>query len=88
MTVRNGYVTRLTPLSWAANVGFLYRAVEDFEMTSKKREQRSEPALPFDVTQEIDPALVADLHRGNEPTLTQTDFEEITLVLPENRKPK
>jgi len=57
-------------------------------MASKKREQRNESALPFDVTQEIDPALVADLHRGNEPTLTQTDFEEITLVLPENRKPK
>ena len=57
-------------------------------MGSKKPEQRSEPALPFDVTQEIDPALVDELRRGNEPTLTQTDFEEITLVLPENRKPK
>jgi len=49
---------------------------------------RNEPALPFDVTQEIDPALVADLRPAAEPTLTQTDFEEITLVLPENRKPK
>ena len=45
-------------------------------------------SLPFDVTQEIDPALVEDLRRGGEPTLTQTDFEEITLVLPEKRKPK
>jgi len=50
---------------------------------------RSEqPALPFDVTQEIDPALVEDLRPGVEPTLTQTDFEEITLVLPEKRKPR
>jgi hypothetical protein len=56
-------------------------------MAPKKREQRNEPALPFDVTQEIDPALVDDLRR-NEPTLTQTDFDEITLVLPESRKPR
>lgn len=46
------------------------------------------PSLPFDATQEIDPALVADLRRDGEPTLTQTDFEEITLVLPEKRPPK
>jgi hypothetical protein len=51
-------------------------------------DSRNDPALPFDVTQEIDPALVADLRRGDEATLTQTDFEEITLVLPENRKPR
>ena len=57
-------------------------------MDPKKRAQRNEPALPFDVTQEIDSALVDDLRRGNEPTLTQTDFDEITLVLPENRKPR
>ena len=57
-------------------------------MNPKRREQRDEPSLPFDVTQEIDPALVDDLRRGNEPTLTQTDFDEITLVLPENRKPR
>jgi hypothetical protein len=44
--------------------------------------------LPFDVTQEIDPALVEDLRPGAEPTLTQTDFDEITLVLPEKRQPK
>jgi len=57
-------------------------------MAPKKRAQRNEPALPFDVTQEIDPALVEDLQRDPEATLTQTDFEEITLVLPEKRKPK
>ena len=56
-------------------------------MTPKKRDPRNEPALPFDVTQEIDPALVEDLHRG-ETTLTQADFDEITLVLPEKRQPK
>ena len=60
-------------------------------MASKKLSggNRSESTpLPFDVTQEIDPALVADLRPAAEPTLTQADFEEITLVLPENRKPK
>jgi hypothetical protein len=57
-------------------------------MPPKKREQRNEPALPFDVTQEIDPALVEDLRRGHETTLTEADFDEITLVLPENRKPR
>lgn len=57
-------------------------------MPPKKREQRNEPALPFDATQEIDPALVEDLRRGHETTLTQADFDEITLVLPENRKPR
>ena len=46
------------------------------------------PSLPFDATQEIDPALVEDLAPRGEPTLTQTDFEEITLVLPEKLKPK
>jgi hypothetical protein len=55
---------------------------------NKPRRERNEPPLPFDVTQEIDPALVDDVRRGNEPTLTQTDFDDITLVLPENRKPK
>jgi hypothetical protein len=44
--------------------------------------------LPFDVTQEIDPGLVEDLAPGGEPTLTQTDFAEITLVLPQKRAPK
>ena len=60
-------------------------------MASKKfsgANRSDAPPLPFDVTQEIDPALVEDLRPAAEPTLTQTDFEEITLVLPENRKPK
>lgn len=55
---------------------------------AQKKTRRDEPApLPFDVTQEIDPALVDDLRRG-ETTLTQVDFDEITLVLPEKRQPK
>jgi hypothetical protein len=53
-----------------------------------RREQRNESPLPFDVTQEIDPALVDELRRENEPTLTETDFDDITLVLPEERKLK
>lgn len=60
-------------------------------MASKKFSgaSSSEPlSLPFDVTQEIDPALVEDLRPAIEPTLTQADFEDITLVLPEKRKPK
>ena len=57
-------------------------------MDPKKRAPRDEPSLPFDVTQEIDPALVDDARSGNEATLTQTDFDEITLVLPEKRKPR
>jgi hypothetical protein len=53
----------------------------------KPRRERNESQLPFDVTQEIDPALVEEARR-NEPTFTQTDFDDITLVLPEDRKPK
>jgi hypothetical protein len=53
-----------------------------------RRELRNESPLPFDVTQEIDSALVDEIRGGNEPTLTQTDFDDITLVLPEDRKPK
>ena len=55
-------------------------------MASKKfsgANRSDTPPLPFDVTQEIDPALVEDLRPAAEPTLTQTDFEDITLVLPE-----
>lgn len=57
-------------------------------MTAKKAPMNrpSEPALPFDVTQEIDPALAEQLRRTGEPTLTQTDFDDVTIVLPE--KPK
>ena len=54
----------------------------------KSRRDARESALPFDVTQDIDPALAEDLRRSGEPTLTQTDFDDITLVLPESRKPR
>jgi len=59
-------------------------------MASKKtrRDQRENAALPFDVTQEIDPSLADQLRRTSEPTLTQVDFEDITVVLPEKRKPR
>jgi hypothetical protein len=56
-----------------------------------KRSPRDEgdgATVPFDVTQEIDPALADELRQGGEQTLTQTDFDEITLVLPEKRKPR
>jgi len=46
------------------------------------------PPLPLDVTQEIDPALVEEMLREGEPTWTQVDFDEITIVLPEDRQPK
>ena len=42
--------------------------------------------LPFDATQEIDPALADQLRRTTEPTLTQVDFDDITVVLP--KKPQ
>lgn len=67
---------------------------EDFEeiwsMAPKKtsRDPRDAPALPFDVTQEIDPALADELRRMGEATLTQTDFEDVTIVLPEKPKPR
>jgi hypothetical protein len=53
-------------------------------MPSRKhrRDTRDDSALQFDVTQEIDPALAEQLLRQSEPTLTQTDFEDITVVLP------
>ena len=50
-------------------------------------DRRDEPALPFDVTQEIDPALADELRRTSEPTLTQADFDDVTIVLPEKPKP-
>ena len=46
-------------------------------------ERSHESTLPFDVTQEIDPGLLEDLFRKPEPTLTQTDFDDVTVVLPE-----
>jgi hypothetical protein len=50
--------------------------------------KREEPALAFDVTQEIDPALADQLRRSSEPTLTQGDFVDITLELPSPTKPR
>lgn len=57
-------------------------------MTAKKtrRDESAEKALAFDVTQEIDPILADQLRRTTEPTLTQADFDDITIVLPQ--KPK
>jgi hypothetical protein len=49
---------------------------------NRRREKREEPPpLPFDVTQDIDPTLAESL-RGNEPTLTQIDFDDIAVELP------
>jgi hypothetical protein len=53
-----------------------------------RRDEGDDPPLPFDVTQEIDPALADDLRDGGEETLTQTDFDDVTLVLPERKKPR
>jgi hypothetical protein len=47
-----------------------------------RRDERDDSTLQFDVTQEIDPALADQLLRSSEPTLTQIDFEDITVVLP------
>ena len=57
-------------------------------MTPRKlrRERPDEPALPFDVTQEIDASLVDELRRTGEPTLAQDEFEDIALVVPEAPK--
>ena len=59
-------------------------------MTSSKsrRNDRENSALPFDVTQEIDPSLADQLRRTGESTLTQADFEDITVVLPPKPKPR
>jgi hypothetical protein len=53
---------------------------------SRSGNRSASTPLPFDVTQEIDPALVEDLRPASEPTLTEADFDEITLVLPEKHK--
>jgi hypothetical protein len=52
------------------------------------RDDGTGATLPFDVTQEIDPALADEVRQRGEQTLTQTDFDEITLVLPEKRQPR
>jgi hypothetical protein len=51
-----------------------------------RRDQSKDTTLPFDVTQEIDPLLGDEFRRTPEPTLTQGDFDDTTLVLPD--KPK
>ena len=51
-----------------------------------RRNDGREANLPFDVTQEIDPALADQLRRNSEPTLTQVDFDDVTVVLP--KKPQ
>jgi hypothetical protein len=51
-----------------------------------RRDDKRDDSLAFDVTQEIDPALADQLRRSHEPTLTQVDFDDITVVLPQ--KPK
>jgi hypothetical protein len=59
-------------------------------MAPKKppRAQRDDSVLAFDVTQEIDPLLAESLRRSIEPTLTQVDFDDITVTLPPPRKPR
>ena len=52
----------------------------------KPRQGAHDDSLPFDETQEIDSALVGDPHKGLEATLTQVDFDDITVVIPEKRK--
>jgi hypothetical protein len=53
-----------------------------------KRREPDELGLQFDITQEIEPELVDEQVRGSEPTLSQVDFEDITVALPPNPKPK
>lgn len=51
--------------------------------TKRHRGKRDEPpALPFDVTQDIDPTLAESLRPSSEPTLTQVDFDDIAVELP------
>ena len=69
----------------------LFVGEDNTDMSTKNRRQRGRdpgPALPFDVTQDIDPGLAESLQRGDEPTLTQTDFDEIEVALPPPRKPR
>jgi hypothetical protein len=82
-------VTRLTPRFGSAIVGFYKQLRGIVAMAGKtpRRDDSKEANLPFDVTQEIDSTIADQLRRGSsEPTLTQVDFEDITVVLPQ--KPK
>jgi hypothetical protein len=54
----------------------------------KRPHKGVEPSLPFDVTQDIDPALVDHMLRTHEPTLTQADFDELTVELPKPPPPR
>jgi hypothetical protein len=53
-------------------------------MAGKKpmRDDSKARELAFDVTQEIDPTLADQLRRSAEPTLTQAEFDDITVALP------
>jgi hypothetical protein len=55
---------------------------------SKRRGERDETTLAFDVTQDIDPALVDPMWGPNEPTLTQADFDDLSVDAPKPRSPK
>jgi hypothetical protein len=60
-------------------------------MNAPKRNGRSgrdDSTIAFDVTQEIDPALVDHALRSNEPTLTQVDFDDLTVELPRPPTPR
>lgn len=53
---------------------------------TKRAPPRDDPGLPFDTTQEIDPAFADLLRRGPEPTLTETDFAVLAPeLLPKRR---
>jgi hypothetical protein len=54
----------------------------------RRGDDRDDSSLPFDVTQEIDPGLANELKLTSEPTLTQVDFDDITVVLPLQPKPR
>lgn len=46
------------------------------------------PEFAFDITQEIDPALADLLRSSNEPTLADTDFDDIEIdIAPPQHKP-
>jgi hypothetical protein len=46
------------------------------------------PELAFDITQEIDPALADLLRSRGEPTLADTDFDDVDIeIAPPQRKP-
>lgn len=52
-----------------------------------RRNDGKEANLPFDATQEIDSTIGDQFRRNSEATLTQVDFEDITVVLPQKPKP-